>query len=314
MQLRQLEYVAAIVRWKTMRRAARELYISEATMSEQIRALEAELGFSLFERTRQSLRLTPAAEQLLPDLQTLLQAKQGFEQSVAEIKNPATGRVRLGITPNPAALFLPTILQKFRKYYPQVRVDVCEGRSYSIAEQAENHLLDIAIFATSDLVPFTFKNLVVQPLCTTEFVALASRHHRLARKKNISRAQLLHEEIIGYAEESIRQTIIHASPGEPFEHRTQYSTNHPQLAISLAQAGAGIVFLPRYLVEAEQMAARLHDLTILDISPELIPSVRHVYAYPRQQQQSEQLRTLAEIIRECFRSVAPPHQPVLNES
>lgn len=67
-QLRQLEYVAAIVQWKTMRRAAQELYISESAMSEQIRALEAEFGFPLFEREKRLLRLTPAAEQLLPGL------------------------------------------------------------------------------------------------------------------------------------------------------------------------------------------------------------------------------------------------------
>ncbi|GHO58652.1 hypothetical protein KSB_71270 [Ktedonobacter robiniae] len=127
MQLRQLEYVAAIVQWKTMRRAAQELYISEATMSEQIRALEAEFGFPLFEREKRSLRLTPAAEQLLPGLYTLLQAKQALEQRVAEIKNPAAGQIRLGITPIPMALFLPTILQEFRKRYPKVQVDIYEG-------------------------------------------------------------------------------------------------------------------------------------------------------------------------------------------
>lgn len=302
MQLRQLEYVAAIVQWKTMRRAAQELYISEATISEQIRALEAEFGFSLFEREK-LLRLTPAAEQLLPDLYTLLQAKQALEQRVAEIKNPAAGQIRLGITPIPAALFLPTILQKFRQRYPKVQVDIYEGRTYEIAEQLEDHHLDIAIFTVSDLVPFNFNKLIHQPLMKPEFVALTSRHHRLAHKERISRAQLSQEEIVVYFAKTTYQSLLQEMLGPHFEPNIVYSTNHPQSAISLVQAGIGITFLPRYLVEAQQMAGRLRDLTILDLAPELAHSIQqfhHVCAYPQQQHQSKQVRVLADIIRECF--------------
>ena len=106
MQLRQLEYVAAIVRWKSMRKAAQELYVSEATMSQQIRALETELGFLLFQRANRVLRLSPEGEKLLPDLQTVLHAKQEFEHHIDTIKGAVPRVLRLALNPYAAMLFL----------------------------------------------------------------------------------------------------------------------------------------------------------------------------------------------------------------
>ncbi|GHO58653.1 hypothetical protein KSB_71280 [Ktedonobacter robiniae] len=106
-----------------------------------------------------------------------------------------------------------------------------------------------------------------------------------------------------YSEKIVHQTPLQAMLGPHFERNIVYSTNHPQSAISLVQAGMGIVFLPRYLVEAQQMAAHLRDLRILDLAPELarpIQQFHHVCAYPQQQYQSKQVKVLADIIRECF--------------
>src|SRR5690349_9250332 len=99
-QLRQLEYVAAIVEEKTMRKAAQKLYISEATMSQQIQKLEEELGLSLFNREKRTLDLSDTGEKLMSDLRKLLQAKQQFEQSVAAIHASASKHIRLSATPD----------------------------------------------------------------------------------------------------------------------------------------------------------------------------------------------------------------------
>jgi LysR family transcriptional activator of glutamate synthase operon len=304
LQLRQLEYVAAIVRCKTMRKAAQELYISEATMSQQIRALEVELGFSLFERHGRTLRLSAQGEHLLPALQALLHAKRDFEQNAAEIKSSNRVSIRFGITQDIAVMFLPGIFRKFKNIYPNVRLEIYEGGTYALAEQVSNHAIDIAVFAISNLVPDEFKNLVIRPLTASEVVAVTSRHHHLAHKENISKVRLANEEIIAFSDDFISSRLLYAILGPKSDLNIVCATNDPQSALPLAQEGTGIIFLPRYVIGAQQMETRLRDLHVLNLTPDVKFPVQYVYAHSQHVRPSEHLKTLVEIIKDSFRLMA----------
>jgi DNA-binding transcriptional LysR family regulator len=136
MQLRQLEYVAAIVRYKTMGKAAHNLYVSEATMSQQLRTLEEELGFPLFERHGGLLRLSIGGEKVLPDLHTLLHAKQKLEQSVMTIKNPASGSFQLGVTEAWARISWNQSMEKkgiFLSFHFYIKISEARWKADSLA-------------------------------------------------------------------------------------------------------------------------------------------------------------------------------------
>jgi DNA-binding transcriptional LysR family regulator len=300
MQFRQLEYVAAVVRYKTMHKAAQELYISEDAISQQIRALETELGFSLFERKGRLLHLSPEGEKLLPDLHLLLQAKQTLEHSVTEIKNPASRPLRLGITPGPAEMFLGVIFKQFKHIYPEAPFEIYEGGTATVVELVKTHSVDLALFGASDLIPLNLSNLIIKRLLTTEFVAVASQHHSLVHRERISKLQLENEAIIAFAEEFLLRDLLEVTLGTRFEGNIICSTNNPVAALPLIQAGTGIIFLPRFFMGAPQMGEKLHGLRILDLAPEIRFPVYYAYAYHQYYFASEPLKTLTRIIKDCF--------------
>ncbi len=302
MQLRQFEYVASIVQWKTMHKAARHLYVSEATISQQIRDLEAELGFPLFERGGRALKLTVEGEKLLPRIQSILHAKQELEEQVAEIKDPTTGTIRFGISASPALTILPYILKSFVKVYPHVTLEVREGGSYELATQVHDHLLDVAVIATSDLVPLDIQGLTIKNLIKTELVALASQHHRLAYKENVSKEQLSSERLIVFREGYLARDLILAVLGSEAERNIIYSTDNNESARSLVQANIGIFFQPRFVVSGQHID-RLENLCILNLAPNVVFPMSHTCVYMTHRFCPRFLRVFIEIIQESFQVV-----------
>lgn len=299
-QLRQLEYVAAVVDEKTMRKAAQKLYISEATISQQIQKLEDELGLSLFNREKRTLDLSDAGEKLMSDLRTLLQAKQQFERSVAALHASASKHIRLSITPDIAMTVFPDIHKNFHKLYPDVMLEVSEDGSHKVREKVSSHRADLGIFLTSKRVNIPLEKLTIQPLARSEIVALASRHHPLAHKSAISKIQLVKAGIITYSKDFLLHDLLEAAPGPQGEEKIVYTTNNPEAALRFAQMGMGIAFVPRTMLEERQMEARLRDLRELDLAKELKFPVQYVVAYSPQQRQSEASRALVRMMRESF--------------
>lgn len=301
MQLRQLEYVAAIVRWKSMRKAAQELYVSEATLSQQIRALETELGFRFFQRENRVLRLSPEGEKLLPDLQTFLLAKRDFEQQIDTVRDAAPRVLRLALNPYAAMLFLNVIYRKFRSFYPHIALEISEGGTYRLTEQLQAGHLDLALFAVSDLLPAQWDDLAFQPLCKTEGVIISSRHHTLAHKGNVSKEHLLHEIKIDYSEDYISRNLYKTVLGNLGEITSIY---HPESFLELVKEGTGIMIVPKYSMGTGHMETRYRNLRILDLAPEIHFPLSYVCAYARQRRLPESLRTLMAIIQECYTQIS----------
>ncbi|HVB21916.1 MAG TPA: LysR family transcriptional regulator [Ktedonobacteraceae bacterium] len=297
MQLRQFEYVSSIVQWRTMHKAARHLYISEATISQQIRDLEAELGFPLFERGGQTLKLTVEGKKLLPRIQHILQAKHELEEQVAEIKDPTIGTIRFGISASPALTILPSILKSFIKLYPEVTLEVREGGSYELAAQVHDHLLDVAVIAISDVVPLDLKGLTMKKLIDSELVALASRHHRLAYKEQVSKEQLSRERLIVFREGYLARDLILGVLGSEAERNIIYSTDNNESARSLAQANVGILFQPRFVVSGQHVK-RLDDLCILDLAADVVFPISHACIFTANGYCPRYLQVFIEIIQE----------------
>jgi len=304
-QLRQLEYVAAIVDEKTMRKAAQKLYISEATISQQIQKLEDELGLFLFDRDKRTLDLSDAGEKLLSDLRKLLQAKQQFEQSVAAIHASARKHIRLSMTPDVAMTVFPGVHKNFQKLYPDVMLEVCEDGSHRVREKVCAHEVDLGIFLTSKRVEVPVEKLTLQPLARSEIVALASRHHPLAHKDAISKIQLVKAGIIAYSKDFLLHDLLRAVPGPQSEEKIVFMTDNPEAALRFAQMGTGVVFVPRKMLEEKHIEATLRDLCVLGLAKELKFPVQYVAAYPQQQRQSEAFRVLVRMMQECFQPLPP---------
>ncbi|MGY3743172.1 LysR family transcriptional regulator [Leuconostoc inhae] len=150
MELRQLNYFLTVARFLHFRKAAEDLHISEQPLSYQIRKLENELGFKLFERTTRSVKLTPAGIAFRNKVTSALNI---IEQGVHEAKAIANGQVGvLRIAYNSMGLHnvMPTIVHSFRSEFSKIKVELIEKDSPSLEKAVINNQVDVGIVAYYD--------------------------------------------------------------------------------------------------------------------------------------------------------------------
>lgn len=182
MDLRHLRYFATVAEEMHFGRAAHRLGISQPPLSQQIRALEDELGVQLFERTSRRVRLTEAGRQFLPEVRATLAQSEQAVLTARLAHRGEVGRLRLGFSTS--VPFIPRVvdaLSRFRQTYPQISLQLHElPRGEQIA-RIERGLLDVAIlrsFSEPDL-PANMQSFSIQ----REGLVLAMRtDHPLAHR------------------------------------------------------------------------------------------------------------------------------------
>nr|MDT0523747.1 LysR family transcriptional regulator [Streptomyces sp. DSM 41633] len=144
MHFQQLTYFVAVAETLHFTRAAEAVHVSQPSLSQQIRALETELGAELFSRARGNIALTDAGEALLPLARRILADAETARQEVQELVQLRSGRVRLGATPSLCTGLLPDVLRAFHDRHPGVRLLLEEGGSHDLVRQLARGALDLA--------------------------------------------------------------------------------------------------------------------------------------------------------------------------
>ncbi|MGW5349613.1 LysR family transcriptional regulator [Streptomyces sp. NPDC004031] len=145
MQFQQLAYFVAVADTRHFTRAAQALHVSQPSLSQQIRALEKELGAALFSRARGNIALTDAGETLLPLARRILADADTARHEVLELVQLRRGRVRLGATPSLATGLLPDVLRAFHDRHPGIRLLIEEGGSHDLVRHLARGALDLAL-------------------------------------------------------------------------------------------------------------------------------------------------------------------------
>ncbi|RLV08847.1 LysR family transcriptional regulator [Streptomyces griseocarneus] len=148
MQFQQLRYFTALAEIRHFTRAADELHVAQPSLSQQIRALERELGVELFHRARGNITLTDAGEVLLPLARQILADMDTARREVQEVAQLRRGRVRLGAPPSLCASLVPDVLHAYHARYPGIELVVDEGGSQDLVRTLAAGGLDLALIIT----------------------------------------------------------------------------------------------------------------------------------------------------------------------
>ncbi|MER6440232.1 LysR substrate-binding domain-containing protein [Streptomyces sp. NPDC001185] len=230
LDLRKLRYFAAVADHLHFGRAADELHIAQPVLSRQIRALEQDLGASLFTRDRHGVALTDAGRQLLADTGPLLASAHAVRRRVSDAARGSrrlTVGFRAGIPVIPAA-------RAFEARHPDVVVDV---QRIEWDDQAPM-LLDGRIDVGYVRLPIDEAGLRVTPLYTEPRVAVLPAGHRLAGRTEVTEADLAGEPLVWHADPSTQPTRRpHPDAG--------YLARGVDETLEHVAAGRGISFLAR---------------------------------------------------------------------
>ena len=241
MELRHLRYFVAVARRLNFSRAAEDLHVAQPAISQQIRALELELGVQLFDRMGRRVALTRAGEVLLPHANQVLAAVELAANEVRELGHLSRGSASLGAPPTVSTHLLPARLTHFRTLYPGLDVALREAGTESLLKLVEDGQLDLAI-VTADGLPAAVERL---PYLEEDYVLAVSALHPLSRKKDVRLADLANEPFIlfptGY---KLREVTLAACKRAGFEPRIALDGGAMQSALEFVAAGLGVALVP----------------------------------------------------------------------
>jgi DNA-binding transcriptional LysR family regulator len=191
-ELRQLRYFVAVAEELHFRRAAERLHIAQASVSQQVRTLEDELGVQLLRRDRRTVALTPAGEALLTDARDLLAREHHAADRARAIGAGELGRLRLSLTRSLTGGLAGEIVAAYRKQHPGVVVELGVGNTSLHAEKLREGSLDVAFVRPPLLDP----DLEELALAREPLVCVLPSEHPLARRRRIRREDIREEPLV----------------------------------------------------------------------------------------------------------------------
>lgn len=148
MNLRDLKYILAVAETRHFGRAAERCFVSQPTLSGQVKKLEDELGVVIFERTNRSVDVTPVGESILAHARLALEQAKAIEQVAKAQQDPMAGPLRIGAIPTLSPYLMPLILVPLKRTYPELRLILSEEITDSLLGRLHRHELDAALLAT----------------------------------------------------------------------------------------------------------------------------------------------------------------------
>lgn len=250
MRIEQLEYIAAVSRHGSLRRAGEQLHVSHPALGEAVRRLERELGVTLLDRRRSGARISLAGHELLPPIADVL-------DSVARLRAAAgdhliTGRLlRIGtVNAGTAALLLPA-MRAFQTQHPASTIEVRDLKQDDIQVSLAEGTLDIGLvnLLDGDNVP---TGLDVTPLLAGRPVAVIPVSHSLASHVEVSADELRAEPFVAMRAGYLMYRFAHRLFGSDLPTEW-HSTNGAELGKIMVAEGIGIAVLPDYSVRGDPL-------------------------------------------------------------
>jgi LysR family hydrogen peroxide-inducible transcriptional activator len=186
MNLRDLKYLVALANTRHFGQAAEKCFVSQPTLSGQIKKLEEDLGVTLFERTKRSVETTPLGEAIVEHARQVLEQADALVDLAKSNQNPLIGPLRMGVIPTLSPYLMPLILKPLKKQYPQIRLVLSEELTNTLLERLRKHEIDAALVAT----PVEDIDIESMPLFDEPFWLVHPRNHPLSSKKKITQADL----------------------------------------------------------------------------------------------------------------------------
>jgi DNA-binding transcriptional LysR family regulator len=245
MELRQLRYFVEAARVGHFARAAGRLRVAQPSLSQQIRALERELGVELFDRSGRRAVLTEAGEALLVRAERVLAEAERVRAEAKEFSDLLRGRVVVGALQSLVEARLPSVLAAFNRTYPGVEVALREETTVQMLGLLGEGEIDLAVGHTTGIrVP---PRVVAEGLFEEDLVLVSSPEHALAGRGEVALEELKDETFVCYKEGSgIRAVLVEACRAQGFEPRVSFECGTLR---ALAAAGLGVAVVPSSMAE-----------------------------------------------------------------
>jgi DNA-binding transcriptional LysR family regulator len=294
-ELRQLEYLVAVVEEANFTRAAERVHVSQSGISAQIRELERDLGATLIDRSGRSATLTTAGRAVVEHARAALASADAIRRAVDDVNGLIRGRLVVGMVTGCTVVPLFNALASFHGAHPGVDIVLVEDNSDRLVEQVRTGSMDLALVGTAGVPPVGLDALVI---ISEGLVAAVPDHHALANSRQTTLAALSEHPLVCLpVGTGIRTAFDQACRTSDVRVEIALQASAPEAVADLAARGMGIAILSASM--AENYADRLKAVPIQDVH---VPAVLALI-WPRTK--SPALQQLLRYSRLAFGSEPP---------
>ncbi len=187
----QLEYIVAVDTYRHFAKAAEKSFITQPTLSMQIKKMEEDLDVVIFDRSKQPVVPTLAGEKIIAQARIILEESGKLDQIAKESKDELIGELRIAVIPTISPYLLPRFSGNFRRKYPKVELKVTEMITERIEQELKNQHIDIGILVT----PLNNSSIFEMPVYYEEMLVYSSQDHPYNHQQLVNVKQIKTDDI-----------------------------------------------------------------------------------------------------------------------
>ena len=292
MNLRDLRYLVALADHRHFGRAAAASFVSQPTLSTQIRKLEEELGVPLVERAPRKVMLTPAGLDIAERARRIVGEVEQMKEAARRSQDPEAGTVRLGMFPTLGPYLLPHVVPRIRARYPSLELLLVEEKSDVLLTRLREGKLDAGLLA----LPVHDDQLHVEFLFEEPFLLAVSEAHPLARRDSLALKELADQRLLLLEDgHCLRDQALDVCELAGASEMTDFQATSLETLRQMVAANVGVTLLPMLAVKPP--VARSHDIHLLGFRDSQ-PSRQIAMVWRKSSAMHDFLLQLAQVFRE----------------
>jgi LysR family hydrogen peroxide-inducible transcriptional activator len=305
MNLRDLRYLVALAEHRHFGRAAEASFVSQPTLSTQIRKLEDELGVALVERTPRKVLLTEVGREIAQRARDVLNEVDQIRAIARRTLDPESGTVRLGIFPTLGPYLLPHVVPRIRQRFPRLELLLVEEKTEIVLRQLREGRLDAVVVA----LPVHDDQLHAEFLFEEPFLLAVPEQHDLARRKALRLEDLADQSLLLLEDgHCLRDQALEVCQLSGAMEKSGFRATSLETLRQMVAANVGVTLLPTLAVKPP--VARSDSIHLLEFRGEA-PSRRIAMLWRKSSALAPFLKELAAVVRDLPKSLLDAHVPAV---
>jgi LysR family hydrogen peroxide-inducible transcriptional activator len=302
MNLRDLHYLVALAEHRHFGRAAEASFVSQPTLSTQIKKLEDELGVALVERTPRKVLLTETGREIARRARGVISEIDEIKAIAQRTRDPESGSLRLGVFPTLGPYLLPHLVPLVRTRFPRLELLLIEEKTEHVIRMLREGSLDAGVLA----LPVHEDSLHSEFLFEEPFVLAVPEAHPLAQKKSRLKLSDLEDENLLLLEDGhcLRDQALEVCQLAGAGEKTGFRATSLETLRQMVAANVGITLLPTLAIKPPM--ARTDNVHLLEFSGHA-PSRRLALVWRKSSSMTTFLKRFTEVIRSLPAELMQPH-------
>lgn len=245
MNLRDLSYLVAVSELHSFVKAAEQCFITQPTLSTQIKKLEEDLGVKIFERTNKKVLTTEVGQQIIASAKYILNEVENIKELAAMAQDPMAGNFRLGAFPTLSTYIFPNLVSAINSELPKIRLILVEEKTNKLIQQLKQGDIDAALLS----LPVDEDFLQSESLFLDEFKLAVASNNQLAKKKIIKPSDLHQKQLLLLDEgHCLRGQSLQFCQLNGLNEQQDVRATGLEMLRQMVRAGTGITFMPEIAI------------------------------------------------------------------